>query len=118
MHLVLEQAEEEEEEEETDLVVLIVPISNHYVVIIVWQIKRNGDDVTVIDADRPITPCSPLEVEAGEVEIAPNLILHLENVRPVPPRLYRAVRPPYSVVPRIPPHLHSVPVHTKKNRSK
>lgn len=92
-----------------DLVIHVVPICNQDIQVILREAERDGYDDTIVDADGPVATGGHLKAERREVEEAAYLILDLHMIRPVLPRWYRAVRSWHSIVPRVPPHLHSIP---------
>lgn len=67
-----------------DRIVPDVPIANEKGDVPIRLPEGHGDDIPVIDRDSAEPTGRSLEVQRGEVEEAPNLVLHLELVCPVP----------------------------------
>jgi hypothetical protein len=61
-----------------------VPITNYNGYIPVWGCKRNRNYVPVIDNKAAIPSGRSLEVERWKIEEAPNLVLNLKLISPVP----------------------------------
>lgn len=64
--------------------ILSVPVTYHNGDIPIRGVERNRNNIPIVNNDASETSRSPLEVERGEVEEAPNLILNLKLVSPVP----------------------------------
>lgn len=89
-----------------------VPITNHNYYIPVWGCKRNWNYSPVVDnkAAKP-SGCS-LEIERWKIEEAPNLILNLKLVSPIPFWRNRTIRTQNSILPWTTPLLNPGPVTT------
>jgi hypothetical protein len=94
-------------------VVLLVPVPNEQSDIAIWCVERDWDHSSVVDSNASETPRSTLHAEGWEVEEAPNLVLDLEIVCPVPTRRYRAVCAKNSILPAILSLLDTIPGWTK-----
>ena len=71
--------------------------------------EGQGDDVAVVDGDGAVAAGGAVEGGGGGVEEAADLVLHLELVRPVPPRRDAAVCAAHAVLPGALALLHPVP---------
>uniref|UniRef100_A0A7N0VM46 Uncharacterized protein n=1 Tax=Kalanchoe fedtschenkoi TaxID=63787 RepID=A0A7N0VM46_KALFE len=92
-----------------------VPCKDRVVVLRVSVWHRN--EQTAVDTQATIPASRLLESNAGIVEIAPDLILHLKMVREVLARRNRAHGPRGSILPRVLPLLDSIPTSGKCNHS-
>lgn len=96
-------------------VILSVPISNHNSDIAIWGVERNRNNISVINNDATETPWRPLEIEGGEVEEAPNLVLNLKIVSPVPLGRDGTICAQDPILPWTPPLLYTRPEsHSKQ----
>lgn len=76
-----------------DLVAVIVPITDKEIEFCFRFREWNRDDVAVVDTNWSIPSSSLLEIDAGEVKEAANLVLGLEHISPVCTGFDRAVCP-------------------------
>ena len=86
-----------------------VPIPNEQGDVAVGLAKGDRHSGTVVDGDGAVPAGSSLEAERREVEETADLVLELELVGPVPSRRDRAVGSGDAILPRVHPHLDSVP---------
>lgn len=78
------------------------------------RVKWHRNDGPAGDLKPPIAAGSLVEGERREVEVTPDLVLHLEDVREVSARRNGAVGSVHSVLPGVPLLLHSVPEQRQK----
>jgi hypothetical protein len=97
-------------------VVLLVPVTDEERDVPVWRVERDGDHCPVIHGDAPETAGGALHAERREVEEAPDLVLDLEVVGPVPARWYGAVGAEDAVLPAVLAVLDPIPVSSRKFR--
>jgi hypothetical protein len=90
-------------------VILGVPVSDKDCDISIRLRKRHWYSTAVVNYDRPESTSGPLEAQRREVEEAPNLVLGLELVCPVPAWRYRAVGTKHSILPTVPSLLQPFP---------
>jgi len=93
-----------------------VPIPNEQGDITMRLVEGDGHGCTVVDGDGAKPASSSLEAERREVEETADLVLELELVGPVPSRRYGAVGAHDTVLPRVHPHLDSVPAIPMEKR--
>lgn len=93
-----------------------VPIPNEQGDIAMRVVEGEGHGCTIVDSDRAKPAGSSLEAERREVEETADLVLELELVGPVPSRRYGAVGAHHAVLPRVHPHLDSVPAIPMEKR--
>nr|GLL42455.1 hypothetical protein ACMD2_04951 [Ipomoea trifida] len=62
------------------LVALVVPVAEEDIELVRGPIKRDGDEFTAVDSEGAVSTGRAVEVGAGEVEVGPDLILHLEMI--------------------------------------
>jgi hypothetical protein len=97
-------------------VVLLVPVTDEERDVPVWGVERDRDDCPVIHSDAAKTAGGTLHAERREVEEAPDLVLDLEVVGPVPAWRYRAVGAEDAVLPAVLAVLDPVPGSSRKFR--
>ena len=97
--------------------ILSVPITNEHYNVPIWLWKRNWDYFPVIENKRTKTTRCPLKVQRWKIEKAPNLILHLKLISPIPLWRNRTVVAKKTILPRITSHLNSRPVKTNHLQS-
>lgn len=81
------------------LVVPVVPIANEHGDVPIWLIEWHRDHVAVVDGDSPVAAGCSLEASGREVEVAADLVLHLELIRPIPAGRNGAVGAQHSILP-------------------
>lgn len=86
-----------------------VPIPNEQGDVTVGLAEGYRHSSTVVDGDGAVPASSSLEAERREVEETADLVLELELVGPVPSWRDRAVGAGDAVLPRVHPHLDSIP---------
>lgn len=89
--------------------VFLVPVSNEQGDISIWCVEWDRDDSTVVDSDTSETTSSALHFKGWEVEEAPNLVLDLEIVGPIPSWWYWAVCAQNPILPAILSVLDAIP---------
>ena len=87
----------------------IVPVADEEEEFSIRGGVRQRDDDAVVDLEAAIATRSFLEPGAGEVEVRPDLILHLEVVGEVSARRNGTVRTTHSVLPRSSPLPDPIP---------
>jgi len=97
----------------TNRMVAGVPISNKNDNVIIWGIKRNRNDGSVVYNETPKSTSSSLKMKGREVEKASNLILYLKLVSPVPLRRNGTIGAKNTILPGTPPLLNPRPVSRK-----
>lgn len=70
------------------------------------------DDLAVVNSNWPKAAASFMEVGGGKIEEAPDLVLRLEHITPVPTGLNWAVGAGNSVLPRVQSLLYAIPAPT------
>jgi hypothetical protein len=90
-------------------VVALVPVPNEQRDISIGCVEGDRDDSPVVDSDTSETTSGALHGEGREVEEAPNLVLDLEAVGPVPAWRYGAVCAQNPILPAILSLLDAVP---------
>lgn len=78
---------------------LVIPISYKEIIIGLRCGERHINDSPIVDPNRPEPTAGFLKVDGGKIEEASNLVLHLEDVSPIPSGLDRAVCARNSVLP-------------------
>lgn len=69
---------------------LLVPVPNEQGDISIWCVEWDRNDGAVVDSNTSETTSSTLQAKGWEVKEAPNLVLDLEIVGPVPTWRYGA----------------------------
>lgn len=95
--------------------VLTEPVTHKESNVAIWGVKRHRDDRPVVDGESSVPSCCALEEDGGEVEEAPDLVLDLELISPIPPSWDRTVRTANSILPTIFPLLHAIPNNSTQN---
>lgn len=95
-------------------VILLVPVPDEQRDVPVWGVKWDWDHGAVVDSDTSETPSGTLQTKWWEVEEAPNLILDLEIVGPIPTRWYGAGCAENPILPAILSVLDTIPGWNKR----
>jgi hypothetical protein len=93
-----------------------VPIPNEQGDVTVGLAEGDWHSGAVVDGYGAIPAGSSLQAERGEVEETADLVLELELVGPVPSRWDRAVGARNAILPRVHPHLDSIPAIAMEKR--
>lgn len=92
------------------MLICLEPVPSQYGEVPSRRRERNRNPRTAPDSNPTKPPCSFLEAKWWEVEVATNLVLHLEKISEVFSWPDWTVSAIHSILPRVPPLLNTIPV--------